>query len=59
MKKGIRKMHGCYVGVNEKLRGQAEVGGPKHIARRNVLSWQPAGLFNAMIAPLTPLGIKG
>ena len=32
---------------------------PKHIARRNVLSWQPGGLFNGMIAPLTPMAIKG
>jgi len=42
----------------ERARANGEPA-PKHIARRNVLSWQPAGLFNAMIAPLTPLGIKG
>jgi len=32
---------------------------PKHVARRNVLSWQPGGLYNAMVAPLTPMAIKG
>ena len=41
---------------------RAKAGGqppPKHVARRNVLSWQPGGLYNAMIAPLTPMAIKG
>lgn len=32
---------------------------PQHHSRRNVLSWQPGALFNGMIAPLTPLPIKG
>ncbi len=32
---------------------------PKRPEGRNVLSWQPGALFNGMIAPLTPLPIKG
>jgi len=32
---------------------------PPRPDRRNVLSWQPGALFNGMIAPLTPLSIKG
>jgi sialate O-acetylesterase len=32
---------------------------PPRPSRRNVLSWQPGALFNGMIAPLTPLPIKG
>ncbi|MDR3738581.1 MAG: sialate O-acetylesterase [Terracidiphilus sp.] len=32
---------------------------PTRSDRRNVLSWQPGALFNGMIAPLTPLAVKG
>jgi sialate O-acetylesterase len=32
---------------------------PKHGRHRDVLAWQPAALYNGMIAPLTPLPIKG
>jgi sialate O-acetylesterase len=31
----------------------------KHPGHHNILSWQPSSLFNGMIAPLTPLPIKG
>jgi len=32
---------------------------PARKDRRAVLSWQPGALFNGMIAPLTPLAVKG
>lgn len=32
---------------------------PARKDRREVLSWQPGALFNGMIAPLTPLAVKG
>jgi sialate O-acetylesterase len=32
---------------------------PKHPWHPNEVSWSPAGLFNAMIAPATPYSIKG
>lgn len=46
--------------VIEKEKAEAKVSGknaPYHLNEQT--GWQPAGLFNAMVAPLTPLRIKG
>lgn len=48
--------------IEKALVAKAKASGqppPKHVARRDVLSWQPGGLYNAMVAPLTPMAIKG
>ena len=39
--------------------GAAGKTAPKHPWHPNEASWLPAGLYNGMIAPLTPLTIKG
>ena len=41
---------------------QAKAAGkpaPRHPYHPDPVSWQPAGLYDAMIAPLTPLSLKG
>jgi sialate O-acetylesterase len=38
---------------------KAGLPAPKHVWNPNPASWGPAALFNGMVAPATPFGIKG
>jgi sialate O-acetylesterase len=45
--------------IDKQLRAEGKPTTPNRDWQPNPVSWQPAGLYNAMVAPFTPLPIKG
>jgi sialate O-acetylesterase len=45
--------------IDKQLRAEGRPTIPNRDWHPNPVSWQPAGLYNAMVAPFTPLPIKG
>jgi len=43
--------------IDKQLKAEGKPG--IHVWHPNLVSWQPGGLFNAMIAPMTPMPIRG
>src|SRR5271170_3132673 len=46
-------------GIDKQLRAEGKPITPDRNWHPNPVSWQPAGLYNAMVAPFTPLPIRG
>jgi sialate O-acetylesterase len=45
--------------IDKQLRAEGKPVTPNRDWHPNPVSWQPAGLYNAMVAPFTPLPIRG
>jgi sialate O-acetylesterase len=45
--------------IDKQLRAEGKPTTPNRDWHPNPISWQPAGLYNAMVAPFTPLPIRG
>ncbi len=45
--------------IDKQLRAEGKPITPNREWHPNPVSWQPAGLYNAMVAPFTPLPIRG
>jgi sialate O-acetylesterase len=54
-----RQEHGALEQQEDDVAKAADQPAPRHSWHPSQISWQPSGLYNAMIAPLTPYTIKG